>query len=372
MNILINASNLKVGGGLQVADSLIKELYKFPHHNFIVVLPTALLYLQELISDVPNISFKHYDMRAGLWNVISGRNAVLDSIVSKNCVEAVLTVFGPSVWTPKVLHICGFARSQLCIPESPFFSRMSINSRINKLLRNSVNKYLFNKNSNTYFTENPFISEKLRTIFPHKCVYTVTNTYNQVFDNSSAWDKSIKLPDFEGVTLLTIAANYPHKNLCIIPKVVEYMIEYHSSFQFRFVLSIKKEEMPDISKSVLSHIIFLDRLDVRQCPYLYTQSDFMFLPTLLECFSASYAEAMRMNVPILTSNLEFASRLCGEAAEYFNPIDAASIGECIIRVSGDANLRRSMINYGHEILSRFDTAEGRAQKLVKIIERHSN
>ena len=41
-------------------------------------------------------------------------------------------------------------------------------------------------------------------------------------------------------------------------------------------------------------------VDIRECPSLYEQCDFMFLPTLLECFSASYAEAMKMRRPILT------------------------------------------------------------------------
>lgn len=40
LNVLINASNLKKGGGLQVADSICKSLKQFPQHIFIVVLST--------------------------------------------------------------------------------------------------------------------------------------------------------------------------------------------------------------------------------------------------------------------------------------------------------------------------------------------
>jgi len=42
MNFLINASNLKAGGGLQVADSICEELYKFTLHRFVCVLSSAL------------------------------------------------------------------------------------------------------------------------------------------------------------------------------------------------------------------------------------------------------------------------------------------------------------------------------------------
>ena len=42
MHILINASNLKAGGALQVADSLCGLLGEFPEHEFVVVLSRAL------------------------------------------------------------------------------------------------------------------------------------------------------------------------------------------------------------------------------------------------------------------------------------------------------------------------------------------
>ena len=37
---LINASNLKAGGGLQVAQSICQQLSRFSKHNFVVVIST--------------------------------------------------------------------------------------------------------------------------------------------------------------------------------------------------------------------------------------------------------------------------------------------------------------------------------------------
>ena len=51
----------------------------------------------------------------------------------------------------------------------------------------------------------------------------------------------------------------------------------------------------------------------------------MFLPTFLECFSASYAEAMLMKKPIITSNLGFAQNVCKDAAVYFDPCNPEDI-----------------------------------------------
>ena len=49
MNILINCSNLKNGGGLQVADSICGQLHRFPQHQFVVVLSTFLVATAERI-----------------------------------------------------------------------------------------------------------------------------------------------------------------------------------------------------------------------------------------------------------------------------------------------------------------------------------
>ena len=60
-------------------------------------------------------------------------------------------------------------------------------------------------------------------------------------------------------------------------------------------------------------IEYLGKININQCPHLYVQSDAVFLPTLLECFSASYAEAMLMKKPIITSDLGFAH--CAAASQ---------------------------------------------------------
>ena len=63
-------------------------------------------------------------------------------------------------------------------------------------------------------------------------------------------------------------------------------------------------------------------MDITECPSLYEQADVMFQPTLLECFSATYPEAMKMQRPIVTTDIEFAHGLCGPAAHYYSPLSA--------------------------------------------------
>jgi glycosyltransferase involved in cell wall biosynthesis len=93
------------------------------------------------------------------------------------------------------------------------------------------------------------------------------------------------------------------------------------------------------------------------------------LPTLLEVFSASYPESMKMKKPILTSNYSFAKDVCKDAVLYFNPLDANDIVEKIEMIYKDENLYKELIKKGSERLRFFETAKSRAEKYIKIMEK---
>ena len=79
-------------------------------------------------------------------------------------------------------------------------------------------------------------------------------------------------------------------------------------------------------------IINVGPIRIEEAPSLYKECDAMFLPTLLECFSASYVESMKMEKPILTSDMGFAWTVCNNAAIYFDPMDANDIAAKIIEL----------------------------------------
>ena len=103
---------------------------------------------------------------------------------------------------------------------------------------------------------------------------------------------------------VTISAFYQHKNLELIGDVAK-VLEQKGRKNFEFVLTIKPEELERVLKGQ-AHITTVDQVPLK-CPSLYRECDTMFLPTLAECFSASYPEAMIMNKPIITTDLGFAA-----------------------------------------------------------------
>lgn len=362
MILLINASNLKQGGGLQVADSVCRELFRFPQHHFIVVLSTSFSETMEAIEDFPNIEVFKYDVRNNLSTLLLGRDAFLDRLVAKNKIDAVLTIFGPSRWRPRCKHLCGFARAQLLLKD-PRGTRQPLK----EILSYRIWEWAFKRSSKVFYTENSYITVMLPKLLGRVKAYTVTNYYNQVFDQPEHW-KSKVLPKFDGISMLTVSSAYPHKNLEIAAEVSRILINKYPDFNFRFVFSINREQYQANISGIEDHFVFLGKVDIADCPSLYEQCDIAFQPTLMECFTATYPEAMRMQVPIVTTDLDFAKGLCGDAACYYSAVDAEVAAEAIYKVATDKGFAAKLVSNGKEQLKKFDNYEQRAEKLIGILE----
>jgi hypothetical protein len=170
MKILINASNLRQGGGLQVADSICRLLNLYPQHNFIALLPNCLKNTGNEISSYQNVDVVYYDIRNYIRSFFTLKIPFLDKLVKENNVNVVLTVFGPSRWRPRVKHLCGFARAQVLPIETPYFKTISLKEK----LHNAIIKHSFKFCSDCFWTENPYITNLLQKEFPNKRIFTVS------------------------------------------------------------------------------------------------------------------------------------------------------------------------------------------------------
>ena len=94
----------------------------------------------------------------------------------------------------------------------------------------------------------------------------------------------------------------------------------------------------------------------------------MFLPTLLECFSASYVEAMKMERPIITSDMGFAHTICEDATLYIDPINVEDIASKIIKLYNSKDLQNKLVENGLEKLKAFGSAEDRARNYLLLCE----
>ncbi|MBO5805176.1 MAG: glycosyltransferase [Bacteroidales bacterium] len=363
MNILVNASNLKKGGGIQVAKSIFNLLGNFNEHHFIVVHSPYLGNISHFMEWSDNVDVYEYTLPHNFQTLFFGRDKFLDSLVVNKNIDCVLTIFGPSIWTPKCKHVSGFARAHIVMPDSPYFKKMGFGEKIKSWISNFLLILMFKRNSKIYYTENQDISQRLKKKLKDVSVYTVTNYYNQIFDLKDKWIHK-QLSSFNGITLLTISAAYPHKNLEIASNISVYLRENYPGFKFRFVFSIDENEYDNhLDKQ---NIEFIGNVSISECPSLYTQADIVFQPTLLECFTATYVEAMKMEVPIITTDLGFARGICDDAAVYYSSTSYQDAAESIITLSNNSQLRAKLIRNGKARLRTFDDYHQRVSKIIKI------
>lgn len=366
MKILINCSNLKVGGGIQVAHSFLNEISKNNEHEYHVVLSEKLNEQIDRSVFLSNFTFQVYSIKPTIFKALLGNDSKLAAIEKTFKPNRVFSVFGPTYWKPKAKHICGFAKPHYVYKESPFFKTLSFKESLKLRFLEFFHMYSFQNHTNVLITENEDVTTRLFNKL-NKETHTVSNYYNQVFLDQTKWDNSINLSDESCFKFVTISANYPHKNLEILKKVIPILLSEYTDEKFKFYLTISKDDFGGFPEEINESIIFLNNVSINQCPNLYSQCDFLFLPTLLECFSASYCEAMKMKKPIATSNLSFAKGICRDAAVYFDPMNPIDIAKTIYNLAKNKNKQQELVNKGLERLKVFDDSKQRAKKYLQII-----
>jgi len=363
MRLLVNTSNLKIGGGIQVALSMIEEFKDFQEHEFHIIY-SSYIANQLNLGQFPknfyfyNINYSPVYLPARF--ITLKKINKLEKLIHPDCV---LSIFGPSYWHPKAPHVMGFGLCHFLYPESPFWKTIGLKDDIYIKLLKIIKTWQLKKNANYFHVETMDAKLRMNKFWdiPLENILVATNSYHKIFDNFSS---KISLPPKKNneFRLITISSYYAHKNLEIINEVIKELNK-QDEFIFQFFLTLPK----NIFKKRFidsENIINIGPLKIPDCPSAYAQCDAMFLPTLLEIFSANYPEAMKMGKPILTSDLPFAHDVCKNAAEYFGPLDPRKIAESILKVARNKDYRETLIENGFLRLKDLDTSRERAEKIL--------
>lgn len=364
MKILIDNSCLYAGGGVQVALSFLNDLLKLDILNeYHVVQSYAISSLIDEEKFDNRFYFYHLDSKC--QRSIIKRSKKVKLIEDSVFPDVIFTTFGPSYHKSNFPKVVGFAIGHIVYPDSLFFNKLSLFALIKIKLLNRIKDCFFYSNSDALIFEtddarvryDKHISSRLPT-------FTVSNTLNSIFLDENEWKcYNIEKSDFD---ILYLTANYLHKNLLIIPKVIDEIISRSPNLHFKFHLSMLREELGFDSKYD-QYINYLGHVTVEEVPSLYKKMDALFMPTLLEIFSASYLEAMYMQVPIVASDLSFARDICGKAAIYAEADSAKDYADCILELMSNASLRKELVSLGSDNLKRFGSSIDRTMKYLVIL-----
>lgn len=369
MKLIINTASTFKGGGVQVANSFLKECIRYPENEYHVVLGDMMDKLVERELFPGNFRFYSIGYRPAtrVFHVKS-RDAFFKNLEREVEPDVVFTTSGPAYWRPEAPHLAGYNLPHYIYRYSPFFKKISLMQRVKWDLKGQVLKYFFKHDCDAWVVQTDDVNKRLRKWFNTEKIYTVSNTCSSDYQNPKQVENKLPEKRAHEFRLLTLSSWYAHKNLEIIPLIVN-LLPAELRDRISFIVTLPDETFQaNFPEQVRENVINTGPVKPDEGPSLYQECDALFLPSLLECFSASYPEAMAMDKPILTTDMGFARSICKDAALYFKPADPNNAVQKIQTLIDDEKLRNSLILAGKKQLQTFDTPKERAEKYLSICE----
>lgn len=114
-----------------------------------------------------------------------------------------------------------------------------------------------------------------------------------------------------------------------------------------------KEVMNYINEVRLRNIIFPGRIINTELPAIYRNAECLVYPSFFEGFGIPVLEALVSGTPVITSKGGCFAESGGPGSLYVDPRNHEEIGEAVLKVLNDNDLRNRMISTGSEYALRF-------------------
>lgn len=369
MKILINASNLHMGGGVQVACSFITELtilLKMNKKSYDI----SVLCSQKVYENLPNNFDGSVFSKFSILNIYGLSIPTFDTRKKFRDFDICFTIFGPLYFRPKVkVHICGFAQAWIAYPNNIAYQRLPLKEYLTNKIKFKLQSVFF-RHYHHLIVEQEHVKNALCKVgYKQSDVSVVSNCVSSIYDDRSSWlplifdDRCLA----ESVTLGFIGRAYTHKNVQVLNLVNKILIAKYN-IKCNFLFTFTEEEMEQCGFTYNSNFHTVGEISASQCPAFYSKLDALVFPSLLECFSASPIEAIKMGTPVIASDYPFVREVCGEAAFYFNPLSADDIATSIFNALTNSELRDEKKRLALQVVNNLPTARNRAISYLNIIQ----
>jgi glycosyltransferase involved in cell wall biosynthesis len=380
MRVAILAHGASGAGALSVARNLTAALGRVaPDHTYGVTFPPGLGY-EEICERLPDAELFVRRTGGGLVGRWVWETRALPKMLRDFCPDVMLALADRGMIDPPCPQAVLVHRPQLFYP-SKHYQRHSLKNRL--LLRyhsRHLRKSLLH--TDLLLCQTTAAQKRLIDKFGFHGRVEICPNAVSVFATAENSDQS--MPDalacVAGKTrLFCLGKYYAHKN---IESLIELFLRYGEELADVAVITTVAADQDPKAKVFLENIerygLNQSIVNVGPIPQgdlgrYYGNCDALFMPTYLESFSATYIEAMHFRVPILTSDLDFAHTVCGDAAVYFDPWDASAIRDAIVGFKDNVELAKALVKNGQARKDAFlrswdDIAEDVARWLGEITE----
>lgn len=354
--IFVNGLSSKVGGGKSILTNYLSLLQTRAFNDkYLVLTPDKKSYEKFALESIELIDL-HRFLKSTVAAPLVNR-FVLPQLIEQLGCDAVFNLADLVIPTD-VPQVYLFDWSYAVYPDSNVWKRMDISSWMQRKVKLAILKKYF-PYADIVIAQTETMKERLQRIYGLKNLVVVPNAVS--LDNSGGGKSfDFNLPK-EKYRCLYLTYYYTHKNLeifiplakkiktagCPYCLVITISPAQHKRAK-RFLDLVTKERLEDT-------IINVGPVEMARVPSLYAQTDVLLMPTLLESFSGTYVEAMFHGKPILTSDLDFARDVCGEAAYYFDPLNPDSILDAVNLAFRNTELREQKIASGKMSLNDMPT-----------------
>lgn len=371
MIILVNAYNLRIGGGLTVGAEFIRHLYVLSFKDvFHVYVPDHPAYKE--FRSLGNI-FIH-TVPAWRTNTLFGRSLInnyLERQCKKKDVNAVLSLgnYALPVDYKQVLLV---QWPYAAYPESEIWSMMSLKNYIVRKIRLYRLKRDL-KYAHHIVVQTEVMKRRLeKALSPNSPIAVVPSAISPRLQNTARESAFLKGIPENRELFLCISEYYPHKNLKVLIKAAKILKKKESKALIVLTLSQSSKDsrhlLSEIEKEGVSdYIISVNKVSQSEAAALYKRCDYFILPTLLESFGIIYLEAQFFELPILTSDRDFARIINGSLATYFDPLSPDDIITKIEYVLANSEVVRELASQAKRELDQRPTWPEIIDKYLKLL-----
>jgi glycosyltransferase involved in cell wall biosynthesis len=262
---------------------------------------------------------------------------------------------GPVYWRARARQVVAFALPHLIYPETDIYRNVRYRDRprLRLLLRRARHSFV---QADSLVVQTETVRERASRFlpFPLERILVVKNSYSPAFLAALNAAQVVRPDRF---VVLIPSAYYAHKNLeSTVAVASELQKGGLRDIEFRFTLPVESRGWRTIKSladnaGVGSMITARGNVDHAKLAREYREADIVFLPTFLECSTAVYPESFIAGKPLVTSNLDFARELCGDAARFVNPHDPADMAGAIRDLFRDERSRNELVAAGRRVLT---------------------
>ena len=155
--------------------------------------------------------------------------------------------------------------------------------------------------------------------------------------------------------MIFVGAIHPRKNLMnMIRAFKAYKTESNSNLKFLIVgrMAWKSKEVHEAIHNTVD-LVYLSNIEDELKP-LMAAAEFLFFASLYEGFGIPILEAMKSDIPVITSNITAMKEVGGNAAILVDPLSINEMKDAISSLDGNEDLSRKLVEKGRARVKDFD------------------